>query len=192
MSEMENREEKKSVINWDRVLAVAGGVVTVASLVCLGYSVHRERKLSRALSNAIKEVSDMTEVKVSEGIVNKGIELAVEREVNHIAKRAVDDISANITAETQKRVKSAVEQSYARLKEGVADAFAKEVAMVDKDDIMSDITEKAKELLVEKFDSKLDSLLADYNRNLDNVGKIYQSIAESMTDKKGKTVTLVS
>ena len=134
----------------------------------------------------------MTEVKVSEGIVNRGITEAVERECGRIARKAAEDVAHDISLQTQKKVAAAVDQQYARIKEGVADAFAKELARVDKDDIMEDITEKAKELLVEKFDGKLDSLLNDYNRNLENVGKIYQSIAESMTDKKGKTVTLVS
>lgn len=43
---------------------------------------------------------------------------------------------------------------------------------------------------LERFDGKLDGLMSDYQRNLDNVGKIYQSIASSMADKAGKDVTL--
>ena len=56
--------------------------------------------------------------------------------------------------------------------------------------IMEDATEKAKEMLLERFDGKLDGLMSDYQRNLDNVGKIYQSIASSMADKAGKNVTM--
>ncbi len=190
--EMENRikEERKRKL-WNAIILASMGL-TAAALACLGYSVHRERKLSKALQNAIKQVSDMTEVSVSEGIVNRGITEAVERECGKIARRAAENVADDIRAQTTKKVAVAVEQQYARIKEGVADSFAKEVAKIDKDDIMEDITEKAKELLVQRFDGKLDSLLSDYNRNLENVGKIYQSIADSMTEKKGKTVTLVS
>lgn len=188
---LEDRAEERKRRLWKAFILLSMGF-TASALACLGFSVYRERKLSKALKNAIKEVSDMTEVKVSEGIVNRGITEAVERECGRIARKAAEDVAHDISVQTQKKVAAAVDQQYARIKEGVADAFAKELARVDKDDIMEDITEKAKELLVEKFDGKLDSLLNDYNRNLENVGKIYQSIAESMTDKKGKTVTLVS
>lgn len=183
-------EERKRRL-WNGFL-IACGAVTAVSLGCLGYSVYRERKLSKALQNAIKHVSDLTEVSVSEGIVNRGITDAVERECGKVARRAVEDVAKDIAAKTQKTVSAAVDQQYAKIKEGVADAFAKEVVKIDKDDIMADITEKAKELLIERFDGKLDGLLSDYNRNLENVGKIYQSIAESMSGKSGKSVTLVS
>lgn len=188
MDKEEKLEQRKKKI-WNGFL-VACGAVLLTSVGCLGYSVYREKKLSRALQNAIKSVSEMTEVSVSEGIVNRGITEAIERECGKVAQRAVDGVSKEIAAEAQKKVAAAVEQQYARIKEGVADAFAKEVAKVDKDDIMADITEKAKELLISKFDGKLDSLLSDYNRNLENVGKIYSSIADSMAGKK--SVSLVS
>lgn len=72
----------------------------------------------------------------------------------------------------------------------MSDAIAREAAKVDGNQIMEDATEKAKEMLLERFDGKLDGLMSDYQRNLDNVGKIYQSIASSMADKAGKNVTM--
>ena len=92
--------------------------------------------------------------------------------------------------QTQKYVRDAVKESYGKLSKTVSDAIAREAAKVDSNQIMEDATEKAKEMLLERFDGKLDGLMSDYQRNLDNVGKIYQSIASSMADKAGKNVTL--
>lgn len=50
--------------------------------------------------------------------------------------------------------------------------------------------QKTREEQFEEKMRKLDRLTSDYQRNLDNVGKIYQSIASSMADKAVKDVTL--
>ena len=41
--------------------------------------------------------------------------------------------------------------------------------------------QKAKEQIAEKFDDKLDDLLEEFNGNLQNVRKIYKSIARSFS-----------
>ena len=86
-------------------------------------------------------------------------------------------------------VRDAVKESYGKLSKIVSDTIAKEAAKIDGSQIMEEATEKAKEMLLQRFDGKLDGLMSDYQRNLDNVGKIYQSIASSMADKAGKDVT---
>ena len=43
-----------------------------------------------------------------------------------------------------------------------------------------EVVNKAKDAVVEKFDRKLDGLLDEFNDNLQNVQKIYSSIAKSM------------
>ena len=44
-----------------------------------------------------------------------------------------------------------------------------------------EVVQKAKEQIAEKFDDKLDDLLEEFNGNLQNVGKIYKSIARSFS-----------
>jgi hypothetical protein len=107
-----------------------------------------------------------------------------------VVNRAVHNVEDEMIHQTQKYVRDAVKESYGKLSKTVSDAIAREAAKVDSNQIMEDATEKAKEMLLERFDGKLDGLMSDYQRNLDNVGKIYQSIASSMADKAGKDVTL--
>ena len=65
--------------------------------------------------------------------------------------------------------------------DGVADQIAKNVAGIDESKLKKEVVQKAKEQIAEKFDDKLDDLLEEFNGNLQNVGKIYKSIARSFS-----------
>ena len=56
---------------------------------------------------------------------------------------------------------------------------------VDQEKLKKEVTVKAKEAIVAKFDGQLDDQLVEFNRNLENVGKIYQSIAQKMDPGTG-------
>ncbi len=167
-------------------LVVLSGVSVIATVYC-----HRQmKKTFRLVSKAANNVADLTVVDVQQGIIDRAINDAANREVGRAVNRAVRMVEEDILSETQKRVRGAVQQSQSKIQKAVTDAIAKEAAKVDQNAIMEDATEKAKEMLLARFDGKLDGLMSDYQRNLDNVGKIYQSIASSMADKAGKDVTL--
>ena len=51
---------------------------------------------------------------------------------------------------------------------------------IDISDMEREIVSQAKEAVADKFDRKLDNLLEEYNENLQNVKKIYGSIAKSI------------
>lgn len=186
---MENQKQRdeERITKIERIAcAVLAGASVVAAVCCY----RNMRKSLKLLNKAVDSVADLTVVDVSQSIIDRAINSASDREVGRAVNRAVRVIEDDLTNETQKRVRGAVQQSYGKLQKAVTDAIAKEAAKVDQNAIMEEATEKAKELLLERFDGKLDGLMSDYQRNLDNVGKIYQSIASSMADKAGKDVTL--
>lgn len=167
-------------------LIVLSGTSVLAAVYC-----HRQlRKTVKLVSKAAEGVADLTVVDIQHDIVDMAINNAANREVGRVVNRAVHNVEDEMIHQTQKYVRDAVKESYGKLSKTVSDAIAKEAAKVDSNQIMEDATERAKEMLLERFDGKLDGLMSDYQRNLDNVGKIYQSIASSMADKAGKDVTL--
>lgn len=176
--------------NLQRIERIALIVLSGASVVAALYCHSQMRKSVKLLNKAADSVAELTVVDVQQGIIDRAINNAANREVGRAVTRAVRLVEDEMTSETQKRVRNAVQQCQGKLQKAVTDAIAKEAAKVDKDDIMEEATERAKEMLLERFDGKLDGLMSDYQRNLDNVGKIYQSIASSMADKAGKDVTL--
>ena len=190
---MENRNiarEEEFEKKLQRIERIALIVLSGASVVAALYCHNQMRKSVKLLNKAADSVAELTVVDVQQGIIDRAINNAANREVGRAVTRAVRLVEDEMTSETQKRVRNAVQQCQGKLQKAVTDAIAKEAAKVDKDDIMEEATERAKEMLLERFDGKLDGLMSDYQRNLDNVGKIYQSIASSMADKAGKDVTL--
>ena len=165
-------------------------VLTGASVIAAVYCHRQMKKTVKLVSKAAEGVAELTVVDIQHDIVDMAINNAANREVGRVVNRAVHNVEDEMIHQTQKYVRDAVKESYGKLSKTVSDAIAREAAKVDSNQIMEDATEKAKEMLLERFDGKLDGLMSDYQRNLDNVGKIYQSIASSMADKAGKDVTL--
>lgn len=184
MKRIANREHHRDMIK----VAIFGalGLIGVAGAMYCGIQVHQMKKL---VGGAVKHISDMTEVTVQDALVENAISNAAAREANNVASRVMRSVEKDISEQTAKKISDAVAQSYSKIKSGVAETVAKKVADIDIHEIQEEATEKAKEMLLSKFDGKLDGLMTDYQRNLDNVGKIYQSIAASMADKAGKDVT---
>lgn len=189
MDKQKTREEQfeENMRKLERIgLCVLAGASVIAAVYC-----HRQmKKTVKLVSKAAEGVAELTVVDIQHDIVDMAINNAANREVGRVIKRAVHNVEDEMIHQTQKYVRDAVKESYGKLSKTVSDAIAREATKVDSNQIMEDATEKAKEMLLERFDGKLDGLMSDYQRNLDNVGKIYQSIASSMADKAGKDVTL--
>ena len=189
MDNQKTREEQfeEKMCKLERIgLFILTGTSVIAAVYC-----HRQmKKTVKLVSKAAEGVAELTVVDIQHDIVDMAINNAANREVGRVIKRAVHNVEDEMIHQTQKYVRDAVKESYGKLSKTVSDAIAREATKVDSNQIMEDATEKAKEMLLERFDGKLDGLMSDYQRNLDNVGKIYQSIASSMADKAGKDVTL--
>ena len=184
-----SREEEfeRKLHRMERIgLLVLSGVSVLAAVYCR----HELRRTVRLVSKACDHVAELTVVDIQHDVVDRAINNAAAHEVGRVVNHAVRCVEDDLARQTQKCVRDAVKESYGKLSKSVSDAIAREAAKVDGNQIMEDATEKAKEMLLERFDGKLDGLMSDYQRNLDNVGKIYQSIASSMADKAGKNVTM--
>jgi hypothetical protein len=54
--------------------------------------------------------------------------------------------------------------------------------------LRSEVKEKAKDIVLEKFNDNLDSLVKDFSQNLTNMSKMYGAIADNMVKKPEETV----
>ena len=110
----------------------------------------------------------------------------VVKAVKHISK----EISYNTRTDIQRAVKSEVDSAHSTIVSSVSVTLAKQAADIDMQKLKKEVKEKAKEMIVEKFDDNLESLLGEFNNKLSDISKIYSSIAESMTKKQGSGTTL--
>lgn len=184
----ERAEKKERTVSVRDILL--GGLAVIGTGLGI-YAVIQNIRMERVFSDGVERVKKLTSVEVSQAIVDEAVNRAagaeVERAVTQIVNRSRDTMAQEIAT----RVKAAVSEQYGTLSKAVRDTLTKKAADVDIDSIRSEVVEKAKETIAERFEGKLDNLLQEYNRNLENVGKIYQSIASSMTGDKAKSgVTL--
>lgn len=157
-------------INADSFVSVG---ICILGLVGVGYAigVHSKMKvMCDRLDTSIDNLANNTEIDIPAKVIDQAVQKAVERESYSAVKREIES-----------RVGTAVKAQYDAISDGVADQIAKNVARIDESKLKKEVVQKAKEQIAEKFDDKLDDLLEEFNGNLQNVGKIYKSIARSFS-----------
>lgn len=179
-------------INTDSFVGIG---ICILGLVGVGYAigVHSKMKvMCDRLDTSIDNLVNNTEIDIPAKVIDQAVQKAVEREsysavkrateeVMADAKRAMEEVMADAKREIESRVGTAVKAQYDAISDGVADQIAKNVARIDESKLKKEVVQKAKEQIAEKFDDKLDDLLEEFNGNLQNVGKIYKSIARSFS-----------
>ena len=154
-------------------LAGAGGLALSAYLYA------KLNQMSKALDTSVKNLDTLTELDIEKAVVERAVEKAVEREV----EKTVRCVSQEVWIEMTSQVRSEVNKCYSDMSASVKDKIAEQVAEISMDELTLDVKEKAKENALKKFDGSLDELLEKFNGNLNNIHKIYGSIAESMSGK---------
>jgi len=152
------------------VLSAVGGVSY------LGYLHNRINKIEDMITVAVNDISETVEVSISDEMLETAMQRAVDREVRFIAKGIKLEVDREIRSEVKKSVCSSAND----IKASVKTEIERQVKNIDISDMEREIVSQAKEAVADKFDRKLDNLLEEYNENLQNVKKIYGSIAKSI------------
>ena len=158
---------------------IVGYVLAGASVVAAIYCGKKLKDVMGVVNSAITDVSSLTYIDVQQAVVDK----AVEKAAQNAAGKAVKATEGLMTSMVERAVTSAVVNAKEPLKQAVTEKLAREVALIDKSELVEAVEEQAKAMILEKFEGRLDGIAADFSRNLENVGKIYQSIAETMQPK---------
>lgn len=163
---------------------IVGIGVFVAGIFGVGYAIGTRSKVNRLcekLDTSIDNLSDDIQVDIPDKMVQRAVEAAVKKEVAAAVKLATDEVIASAERDIRKEVTAEVERQYTTISDGVTTEIATRVARIDEGKLRKEVVEKAKKQIADKFDDKLDDLLEEFNGNLQNVGKIYTSIAKSFT-----------
>lgn len=173
----------KSLTLAEKVNAVFKGITSTALITGACCCVHEARKSSRMISYAVEKVGEGVEVELGQELIDEAVAKAANTQIAKTVKVAVDRDWQNIQSEAKKQVEDAVKENREKISGEVADALAKECEKIHKADILSDIRDKAKEALTEKLDEKLDDITDEYSKNLSNMGKVYEALAEKLQSK---------
>ena len=151
-------------------------------LIAIGYAIgvhSRMKAVADKLDTSIDKIANDAEVEIPSKLIEHAVQKAVDRESYTAVRRATDVVVESLKREISDQVSTAVKASYDSIADNVTSEIAKNVAKIDEARLKKEVVAKAKEQIVEKFDDKLDDLLEEFNGNLQNVSRIYKSIAKS-------------
>lgn len=176
LQELDEVKKENARLKAGRIFGyVLAGVGVVAAVYC-GKKV---KDVMGVINSAVTDVSSLTYIDVQQAVVDK----AVEKAAQNAAGKAVKATEGLMKDMVSSAVTNAVANAKGQLKSAVTEKIAMEVSLIDKSELEAEITEQAKQLIIDKFEGKLDGIASDFSRNLENMGKIYQSIAETMQSK---------
>ena len=169
------RRENRKLMAGKIASYVLAGVSVAAAIYCG----KKLKDVMGVINSAVTDVSSLTYIDVQQAIVDK----AVDKAAQNAAGKAVKATEGLMTTMVERAVSNAVVNAKEPLKQAVTEKMAREIAMIDKSELVEAVEEQAKTMILEKFEGRLDGIASDFSRNLENVGKIYQSIAETMQQK---------
>jgi hypothetical protein len=155
------------------------------------YNDIRIDRIARNIDVSVKELSDRTHVYATDAMVEKAVDKAVDRATSRAVADAKYRAEKKIEADVHKQVTDAVNGLYGDFTKTVSSEMARHAAMINMDKLRAEVTKKATEAAMEKFNGNLDDILGKFNSELESVSKIYRSIADTFTrkiDDKGTVI----
>ena len=176
---------------FDNMVGLFGAAV---GLVGIGYALgahSKMAKISEKLDLSIEDLASKTPVSIPDSMIERATEKAVALEVKNAVGKATDIVLRDVKRDIHKQVSDAVESEYSDIKSDVLNEVANEVATIDVKRVRADVEKAAKEAVLEKLDDNMDDILENFNDQLKNTSRIYNSIADTMGKYKVSSVTLI-
>jgi len=183
----ESWKEIKKMNNTEK-LGIVGIIIGAASI---GYSYYIHRKVDKTndiIEKSVDEISKNMNITVSDEMINRALDKAVNKEVIKAVNTVSYDITENMRRDIRGQVKTAVADSYTNIRESVSKEVSRNVATLDMELLKKQVREDAKKAVLDKFDDNLDSLLKDFNQNLNNAYNMYSKMADSMVKSQQETI----
>lgn len=169
---------------FDNLVGFGGAAI---GMIGIGYALATRSKMNKIgekLDIAIEELAGKTPVDIPDSMIERATEKAVAVEVKNAVSKATDVVIKEVKRDIHKQVSDAIESEYSSIKESVLEEVTEEVAKIDVKRVRSDVEKAAKEAVLDKLDTSMDGILENFNDQLKNTSRIYNSIADTMTKYK--------
>ncbi len=164
-----------------------GALGIVIGIIGIGYGIYQAYKTgetAKKLDMTIEDLAKKTPVDIQQSVVDRATERAIEREVRIAVNETAKAVRSDAQDEIKREVGKAVEAVYEDLSKDVVDRISDQVANIDEYALKEKVTKEAEKKILKKFDGALDGVLGDFNRQLGNVNKIYENIADTLKGRK--------
>ena len=168
--------------NFTNGLGALGIVMGIGGLLFAGWQAKKQNELEEKIGIAMKDLENKTPVEIKEEMVSKAIRNAVDREVRNAVNDTVKSVKADIHKEVETEVRKEVNASFQTIKAETAEKISNQVALIDEGALKAEVTKKAEDKILKKFDGSLDNVLNEARdeckRRLNSVTKSWESIAD--------------
>lgn len=170
-------EESNSSKIKKTIICIAG-VVTAGVAIYCGIKLHG---ICKELDLSLSDLKNLTHIDISDKLVEKATKEAADSAAKKVAKRAAEEIAEDVSHSIRNQVAEAIKNSYNSIKGKVAQEVKEQVCRMSIEDLREEVKDDAREYIQDKLESDMDDILHDYNKQLESVGKIYDSIASKLS-----------
>ena len=168
--------------NFTNGLGALGIIMGIGGLIFAGWQAKKQNELEEKIGIAMKDLENKTPVEIKEEMVNKAIRNAVDREVKIAVNDAVKAVKNDIHKEVETEVRKEVNASFQTIKAETAEKISDQVASIDEGALKAEVTRKAEDKILKKFEHALDSMLDEERsrarRRTDDVFKTWEGITD--------------
>lgn len=183
---MENENSKKKTIEIDTEKVMKFVMVGVTgALAFIAFKQSRNVKiLEDKIGLSLKELKNHGPIDISNSMVEKYTEKAVKKAADTAAERVADKMRDDASVIMAEKVKGVIQDQYSNIKDEVTREVKKQVSRISITSLKDEIKDEVKDAITDRLETQMDDILDSYNGQLNNIGKIYSSIAESMSKKE--------
>lgn len=181
------------------------GAVLLGVVSFFGYvlkAAHNMNCVANQLDMTMPEIVKASKAGISEAIVKEAVKQAASEAAYGMVSNVKEEAVKEAREVVSKAAQDAVNDAYSNVKDSVDKELRRQIGNLDirrfKETIIKEAKENAakefadelrevKEKAAQKFNDDLDEILEGFNSNLNNVRKIYSSIAKACTNDVSHT-----
>ena len=179
----ENNTANNTNFGKDDLGIIGIGVGVIGAIIGI-IANRRTNKVAKAIGRTVDDLSHRDiAIDISKELIEREAARRVNEIVDTMAYHARQDALKSATTSFNALIKQEINEQYADTRAEVKRALKERVGHIDISDVKKEVIADAKEEAAAKFKDQLDDVLDSFNGRLDDVGKIYASIAKKFESK---------
>lgn len=139
------------------------------------------KKYNTAIENASNELG-LTKDDISDELKTQAVQDAVEKVANNVTRSLSYDIKREAKNLVNDHVEHLVKEESEPIKRDIRKKLEREIDSINLEDIKDDIISKAACDAETKFENELDGIIQKHTDKLEEMTRVYTSIADMMTN----------
>ena len=177
------KKKKEVTIDLDKIFSFACFGVSVTSLVMSIKTIAKVNGFSKKIGMSIDDLTMKTHVDISDELVRKFTEKAVDKAAMSAAKTVSEELRLDMYDILSTKVSDAVSNQYDNVKDEVTKELRKKVSNISVSALKAQIIDEASKNIVEKLENQMDDIIAAQTDKLESMSKAYKEMGKFMKDK---------